>query len=112
MKTVITIRRNEVAALNDTLGTYGSEKRITEISAKRGYWLVINGSFDPKGNYILECKIRTAITIGLCKIAMAHAGAIKGIVKTLNGIVETINYLGKNISRDIKNLFREYEEKE
>ena len=110
MKTVITIRRNEVAALNDTLGTYGSEKRITELSAKRGDWLVINGSFDPKGNYILECKIRTAITIGLAKIAMSHAPAIKGIIKTINGLIETINYVARNVSRDIRNLLNEYEE--
>ena len=110
MKTVITIRRNEVAAINDTLGTYGSEKRIAEISKSRGDWMVINGSFDPKGNYILKLKVRTAITIGICKIAMDHAPAIKGIVKTLNGIVETVNYLSRNISRDLKNLFREYEE--
>ena len=109
MKNVITIRRNEVAAINDTLGTYGSEKRITNISAKRGDWLVINGSFDPKGNYILECKIRTAITIGLCQIAMDHAPAIKGLIQAINGIKDTINYIGKNISRDLKNLFKEYE---
>lgn len=110
MKTTVIIRRNEVAAINDVLGTYGSEKRITEIAKMRGDWMRINGSFDPKGNYILEMKIRTAITLGLCQIAMDHARAIKGLVKALDGIIDTINYLGKNISRDIKNLFKEYEE--
>ena len=109
MKTVITIRRNEVAAINDVLGTYGSEKRIVKIAQKRGDWMRINGSFDPKGNYILEMKVRTAITLGLCQIAMDHAPAIKGLIQAINGIKDTINYIGKNISRDLKNLFKEYE---
>ena len=110
MKTTVIIRANEVSAINDVLGTYGSEKRITEIAKMRGDWMRINGSFDPKGNYILECKVRTAITLGLCQIAMDHARAIKGLVKAISGIKDTIEYLTKNISRDIKHLFREYEE--
>ena len=110
MKTAITISAVEVSALNDLLGTYRSEKRIKEITAKRGDWMIINGSFDPKGNYIIECKVRTAITLGLCKIAMSHAPAIKGIIKTINGLIETINYVTRNVSRDIRNLLKEYEE--
>ena len=110
MKSTIIFRSNEVAAVNDVLGTYGSEKRIAKISKSRGDWLRINGSFDPKGYYILEVKVRTAITLGLCQIAMDHARAIKGLVKAISGIKDTIEYLTKNISRDIKHLFREYEE--
>ena len=109
MKTTVIIRRNEVAAINDVLGTYGSKKRITEI-AESQHGIVVSGSFDTEGNYILEFKIRRSLTIGLCQIAMNHAGAIKGLVKTLNGIIETINYISKSISRDVKNLFKEYEE--
>ena len=108
MKSSITIRRNEVSVLNDTLGTYGSDKRIKEVSGWE-HGIIYDGSFDPERNYVLNFEITNNIVIGICKIAMAHAGAIKGIVKTLNGIVETINYLGKNISRDLKNLFKEYE---
>ena len=109
MKNTIILRSNEVSAINDVLGTYGSEKRVIEITKKCGYWMVLNGSFDPKGNYRIEVKIRTAITLGVCKIAMDHAPAIKGLIQAINGIKDTINYIGRNISRDIKNLFKEYE---
>ena len=108
MKTVITIRRNEVAALNDVLGTYGSKKCIKEISGWE-HGMIYDGSFDPEGNYLIEFEISTNIILGLCQIAMDHSKAIKGLVKTLDGVIETVNYLSRNISRDLKNLFREYE---
>ena len=108
MKNTIILRSNEVSVLNNTLETYGSEKRVIEITKKCGY-LVLNGSFDPKGNYRIELKLRSAITLGVCKIAMDHAPAIKGLIQAINGIKDTINYIGRNISRDIKNLFKEYE---
>lgn len=109
MKTSIILRSNEVAAVNDVLGSYGSEKRVTEIQKSR-CGMVLSGSFDPEGNYCVEFKIQKSLVIGMCQIALDHSKAIKGLVKAIDGIIDTINYLGKNISRDIKNLLKEYEE--
>ena len=108
MKNTIILRSNEVSAINDVLGTYGSEKRVNQIS-RVIYGISVSGIFTKDHTYILTVEI--PMLFGLCKIAMDHAHAVKGLVKALNGIIDTINYLGKNISRDIKNLFQEYEEK-
>ena len=107
MKNIITINAKEVSAINDLLGTYGSEKRVKEICKSR-HGITVFGMFTKEGMYVLTVEV--PMLFGLCKILMDHANAVKGLVKALNGIIDTINYLGKNISRDIKNLFKEYEE--
>ena len=109
MKNIITINAKEVSAINDLLGTYGSEKRVKEICKSR-HGITVFGMFTKEGMYVLTVEV--PMLFGLCKILMDHANAVKGLVKALNGIIDTINYLGKNISRDIKNLFQEYEKKE
>ena len=109
MKNIITLSSIEVSAINDLLGTYGSEKRVKEICKSR-HGITVFGMFTKDHTYVLTVEI--PMLLGLCKIAMDHANAVKGLVKALNGIIDTINYLGKNISRDIKNLFQEYEKKE
>ena len=111
MNSSINVTNKEIAAINDLLGTYGSEKRVKEVAGSR-HGITVTGSFDPEHNYVLTAEIPESMVLGLAKIAMDHSKAIKGIVKTINGLIETINYVARNVSRDIKNLMREYEEKE
>ena len=109
MKNIITLSSIEVSALNDLLGTYGSQKRVKEI-CKTTHGITVFGMFTKEGMYVLTVEI--PMLFGMCKIAMDNAGAIKGLVKALSGIKDTIEYLGRNISRDLKNLFKEYEKDE
>ena len=107
MKTVVIINSKDVSAINDVLGTYGSERRIKQI-CKSIHGITISGAFiNDGGTYALTIEI--PMLFGMCKIAMDHAPAIKGLIQAINGIKDTINYIGRNISRDIKNLFKEYE---
>ena len=106
MKNIITINAKEVSAINDLLGTYGSEKRVKEICKSR-HGITVFGMFTKDHTCILTVEI--PMLFGLCKIAMDHAHAVKGLVKALSGIKDTIEYLSRNISRDLKNLFKEYE---
>ena len=111
MKTVISINAVEVSAINDLLGTYGSEYRIKQIGMVT-HGISMSGVFINNGNkrtYVLTIEI--PMVLGLIQIAMNHANAVKGLVKALSGIRDTIEYLGRNISRDIRNLMKEYEEK-
>ena len=107
MKFIITLNAKEVSAVNDLLGTYGSERRIKEI-CKTTHGITVFGIFIKEGMYTLTVEV--PMVIELAKIAMDHAAAIKGLVKALSGIKDTIEYLSRNISRDLKNLFKEYEE--
>ena len=109
MKSSINVTNKEIAAINDLLGTYGSEKRVKEVAGSR-HGITVTGSFDPEHNYVLTAEIPESLTLGLIQIAMAHSKPIKGLVKTISGIRDTIEYLARNISRDVKNLMREYEE--
>ena len=109
MKTTIIFPANEVAYINDLLGSYGSEKRVKQIG-RVTHGISINGVFTNNGAYALTVEI--PMLLGLCKIAMKHAPAIKGLVKALSGIKDTIEYLARNISRDVRDLFREYEKDE
>ena len=107
MKTIVIINSKDVSAINDVLGTYGSERRIKQI-CKSIHGITISGVFiNDGGAYALTVEI--PMLFELCKIARDHAPAIKGLIQAINGIKDTINYIGRNISRDIKNLFKEYE---
>ena len=106
MKNIITLSSIEVSAINDLLGSYRSEKRVKEI-CKTTHGITVFGMFTKEGMYVLTIEV--PMIFGICKIAMNHAHAIKGLVKALSGIKDTIEYLSRNISRDLKNLFKEYE---
>ena len=108
MKTTIIFRANEVAYINDVLGSYGSEKRVKQIG-RVIHGISVSGVFTKDHTYVLTVDI--PMLFGLCKILMDHGPAIKGLVKALSGIKDTIEYLSRNISRDVKNLFKEYEKK-
>ena len=109
MKSTITISAREVSIINDLLGSYRSEKRIKQINGST-HGITVSGAFDSEHNYTLSAEV--PMVFGICKIAMNHGPAIKGLVKALSGIKDTIEYLGRNISRDLKNLFKEYEKNE
>ena len=87
MKTTITFRANEVAYINDVLGSYGSERRIKQINGST-HGITVSGAFDSEHNYTLSAEV--PMILGICKIAMNHAPAIKGLVKALSGIKDTI----------------------
>ena len=110
MKSTITISAEEVAYINDVLGSYGSEKRVKQIG-RVIHGISVSGVYINNGRtYVLTVEV--PMTLGICKIAMNHAPAIKGLVKALSGIKDTIEYLARNISRDVRDLFREYEKNE
>ena len=112
MKTTIDFRANEVAYINDVLGSYGSERRIKQI-CKSIHGISVSGVYvyiNNERTYVLTVEV--PMIMGICKIAMKHAPAIKGLVKALSGIKDTIEYLARNISRDVRDLFREYEKDE
>ena len=111
MKSTIVVTNKEVAAVNDLLGTYRSEKRIKEINGST-HGITVSGTFDPEHNYVLTAEIPESMVLGLIQIAMDHAKPIKGLVKAISGIRDTIEYLARNISRDVRNLMREYEKDE
>ena len=66
MKNTITINAKEVSAINDLLGTYGSEKRVKEICKSR-HGITVFGMFTKDHTYILTVDI--PMLFGLCKIA-------------------------------------------
>ena len=111
MKTTIAFRNNEIAAINDLLGTYGSEKRIKQVNGS-AHGITFSGVFDSEHNYVLSVEVPASMVLGLCQIGINHAKAVKGLVKALSGIKDTIEYLARNISRDVRDLFREYEKDE
>ena len=106
MTTVVIINSKEVSIINDLLGSYRSEKRIKQI-CKSIHGITISGVFINDGTYAITVEV--PMVFGICKIAMNHAPAIKGLIQAINGIKDTIEYLSRNISRDLKNLFKEYE---
>ena len=107
MKTTIIFRANEVAYINDVLGSYGSEKRVKQVG-RVIHGISVSGVYINNGRtYVLTVEV--PMLLGLCKIAMNHDRAVKGLIQAINGIKDTIEYLGRNISRDIRNLLKEYE---
>ena len=108
MKTVVIINSKEVSIINDLLGSYRSEKRIKQI-CKSIHGITISGVFINDGTYAITVEV--PMVVGICRIAMNYAPAIKGLIQAINGIKDTIEYLSRNISRDVKNLFKEYEKK-
>ena len=111
MKTAIIINSKEASAINDIMGSYGSNFRIKEINCTT-HGITVSGSFDSEANYTLEVEVPVSMVLGLCQIALDHSRAIKGIITTIKGLKETLEYVARNVSRDIRNLMREYEKDE
>lgn len=110
MKVVISINSKEASAVNDVLGTFGTELRLSELAKSK------NGKFDssmkgvktPFGGFAGIVEIPDWLFLGIAQILMTNKNAIKGFVKAFDGICQMADALVNNIRKDFMNMVEDH----
>ena len=108
MKIVVSINAKENSAINDVLGSFGSQIRTKEFIQKGKLDCSIKGIRNPFGGFAAVLNIPDWVVLGTAKIAIAHKGAIKGLVKTLDGLCEMVDSLVNGIRRDFFKMVEDH----
>ena len=108
MKIVVSINAKENSAINDVLGSFGSKIRTQEFIQKGKLDCSIKGIRNPFGGFAAVLNIPDWVVLGTAKIAIAHKGAIKGLVKTLDGLCEMVDSLVNGIRRDFFKMVEDH----
>ena len=108
MKIVISLNSKENSALNDVLGSFGTEIRTKEFTKNGKLDATAKGIYNPFGGFAAVLNIPDWVVLGTAKIAIAHKGAIKGLVKTLDGLCEMVDSLVNGIRRDFFKMVEDH----
>ena len=110
MKTVFSFNKNEAMMIDEILAAYGSkDTKIAEIK-KSWHGIRIEITFNNRRDMLLKIEMSEDISLGLGKIILKNTKTIKGIAQTIDGLCKTLDSLAKNIGKDIKALFKKYDE--
>ena len=108
MKIVVSINAKENSAINDVLGSFGTEIRTKEFTKNGKLDATAKGIYNPFGGFAAIVSIPDWVVLGTAKIAIAHKGAIKGLVKTLDGLCEMVDSLVNGIRRDFFKMVEDH----
>ena len=108
MKIVVSINAKENSAINDVLGSFGSQIRTQEFDKDGKLDCSIKGVHTPFGGFAAVLNIPDWVVLGTAQIAIAHKGAIKGLVKTLDGLCEMVDSLVNGIRRDFFKMVEDH----
>ncbi len=109
MKTVFAVSKNEAMMIDEILAAYGSKVKIIEIK-KNWHGIRIEITSNNRRDMLLKIEMPEDITLGLGEIILKNTKTIKGLAQTIDGICKTIDSLAKNVGKDIKALFKKYDE--
>ena len=108
MKIVISLNSKENSALNDVLGSFGTEIRTKEFTKNGKLDATAKGIYNPFGGFAAVLNIPDWVVLGTAQIAIAHKGAIKGLVKTLDGLCEMVDSLVNGIRKDFTKMVEDH----
>ena len=111
MKIVVSINAKENSAINDVLGSFGSQIRTQEFIQKGKLDCSIKGIRNPFGGFAAIVSIPDWVVLGTAQVAMANKAAIKGIAKAIDGLCDMVDDLVYGIRKDFRNLVKEHCEK-
>ena len=108
MKIVVSINAKENSAINDVLGSFGSQIRTKEFIQKGKLECTAKGIRNPFGGYAGIIEIPDWVVLGTAQVAMANKKAIKGFVSAVDGICQMADALVNNIRRDFKDMIYDH----
>ena len=108
MKIVVSINAKENSAINDVLGSFGSQIRTKEFIQKGKLDATAKGIRNPFGGFAAVLNIPDWVVLGTAKILMANKKAIKGFVSAVDGICQMADALVNNIRRDFNDMIYDH----
>lgn len=108
MKIVLSLNSKENSALNDILGSFGSEIRTTEFTKNGKLEATAKGVKTPFGGFVGIIEIPDWLILGGAQVLMANKKAIKGLVKAIDGICQMADSLINGLRRDFKNMVEDH----
>ena len=108
MKVVISINSKENSALNDVLGSFGSQIRTQEFIQKGKLDATAKGIRNPFGGFAAIISIPDWVVLGTAQVVMANKAAIKGLIKAIDGICAMADAVVNGIRRDFFKMVEDH----
>ena len=108
MKLVISLNSKENSAINDVLGSFGSEIRTSEFAKSGKLDCSAKGIKTPFGGFAGIVEIPDWVVLGTAQILMANKKAIKGFVSAIDGICQMADALINGIRKDFHNMVEDH----
>ena len=108
MKIVVSINAKENSAINDVLGSFGSQIRTKEFIQKGKLECTAKGIRNPFGGFAAIVSIPDWVVLGTAQVAMANKAAIKGLIKAIDGICEMVDAVVNGIRKDFTKMVEDH----
>ena len=104
MKIVVSKNANENNAINDVLGSFGSQIRTKEFTKNGKLECTAKGIRNPFGGYAGIIEIPDWVVLGTAQVVMANKAAIKGLIKAIDGICAMADAVVNGIRKDFTKM--------
>ena len=108
MKIVVSINAKENSAINDVLGSFGSQIRTQEFIQKGKLECTAKGIRNPFGGFAAIVSIPDWVVLGTAQILMANKKAIKGLIKAIDGICAMADAVVNGIRKDFTKMVEDH----
>ena len=111
MKIVVSINAKENSAINDVLGSFGSQIRTQEFDKDGKLDCSIKGIRNPFGGFAAVLNIPDWLVLGSAQILMNNKRAIKGVAKAIDGLCDMMEGLINGLRRDFFQMIEDHHHK-
>ena len=108
MKIVVSINAKENSAINDVLGSFGTEIRTKEFIKNGKLDATAKGIYNPFGGFAAIVSIPDWVVLGTAQVAMANKAAIKGLIKAIDGICTMADAVVNGIRKDFTKMVEDH----
>ena len=108
MKIVVSINAKENSAINDVLGSFGSQIRAKEFDKDGKLDCSIKGIRNPFGGFAAVLNIPDWVVLGTAQVVMANKAAIKGLIKAIDGICAMADAVVNGIRKDFTKMVEDH----
>ena len=108
MKIVVSINAKENSAINDVLGSFGSQIRTKEFIQKGKLDATAKGIRNPFGGFAAVLNIPDWVVLGTAQVVMANKAAIKGLIKAIDGICAMADAVVNGIRKDFTKMVEDH----
>lgn len=111
MKFVVSFNSKEQSAINDVLGSFGSELRTAEFTKSGKFGATAKGVYNPFGGFVGIVEIPDWLVLGTSQVLMSNKKAIKGLFKAIDGICEMTEGLIRSLRQDFAKMIEDHHNK-
>ena len=108
MKVIVSLNSKENSAINDVMGSFGSQIRTKEFTKKGKLECTAKGIRNPFGGFAAVIEIPDWVVLGTAQITMTHKAAIQGLIKAIDGICAMADAVVNGIRKDFTKMVEDH----